>query len=263
MQDPPEPASKTPGGRHDEPLSEVRRFVDGVEGWLSDDQVAALHFAAASVPASGTIVEIGSFRGRSTIVLAAASKDGVEVVAIDPHAGNDRGPQEIAGYAEEAATDNEVFRSNLANAGVLDRVRHVRAFSDAAHDDVDGNIDMLFIDGAHRYAPARDDIVDWGERIRDGGSMYIHDTFSSVGVTLAVLVKVAFNRRWHYLGRNGSLTGYRASMGPGDRAGVSSSLRQIGSLPWFARNLVIKVLIVAKLGRLTRVFGHRQPTWPY
>ena len=43
------------------------------------------------------IVEIGSFRGRSTIVLASGAPDGVAVVAIDPHAGNDRGPQEIDG----------------------------------------------------------------------------------------------------------------------------------------------------------------------
>ena len=67
-------------------------------------------------------MEIGSFRGRSTIVLASAAADGVEVVAIDPHAGNDRGPQEIEGYATEAATDRAVFTTNLARAGVADRV---------------------------------------------------------------------------------------------------------------------------------------------
>jgi hypothetical protein len=39
--------------------------------------------------------------------------------------------------------------------------------------------------------------------------------------------------------------------------------RQLADLPWFARNLVIKVLIVAKLGPLTRLLGHREGGWPY
>ena len=86
-------------------------------------------------------------------MLAAAAPAGVEVVAIDPHAGNDRGPREIDGYAAEAATDRDVFAANLARAGVADRVRHVAEFSDAAHADVDDPIDVLYIDGAHRYAP--------------------------------------------------------------------------------------------------------------
>ena len=50
----------------------------------------------------GRIVEIGSFRGRSMIVLASAAAPGVELVAIDPHGGSDRGPQEIEADASAA-----------------------------------------------------------------------------------------------------------------------------------------------------------------
>ena len=46
-------------------------------------------------------------------MLASAAAPDVEVIAIDPHAGNDRGPQEIDGYAAEAADDHEVFLDNL------------------------------------------------------------------------------------------------------------------------------------------------------
>ena len=41
-------------------------------------------------------------------------------------------------------------------------------------------IDVLYIDGAHRYGPARADIRDWGARVTDGGTMLIHDSFSSI-----------------------------------------------------------------------------------
>ena len=42
-------------------------------------------------------------------------------------------------------------------------------------------------DGAHRDGPALDDVRRWGERVREGGTLLIHDSFSSIGVTLALL----------------------------------------------------------------------------
>ena len=187
----------------------MRAATTSVEGWLSDDQLVRLHEAALVVPGGGRIVEIGSFRGRSTIVLASAAPSGVEVVAIDPHAGNDRGPQEIEGFAEEAANDNAVFNENLTRAGVRDRVRHVRKLSNDAHGDVGDPIDLLYIDGAHRYRPARDDIRAWGARVKPGGTMLIHDSFSSIGVTLAIASSLLTSKAFTYVARSGSMTEYR------------------------------------------------------
>ena len=118
--------------------------------------------AASEVPPTGRIVEIGSFRGRSMIAIARSAPEGAEIVAIDPHAGNDRGPQEIDGFEDEAAIDSKVFLANLERAGVRDRVTYVRKFSHDALDDVPAPIDLLHIDGAHRYTPASDDIATWG-----------------------------------------------------------------------------------------------------
>ncbi|MET0325405.1 MAG: class I SAM-dependent methyltransferase, partial [Ilumatobacteraceae bacterium] len=102
----------------------VLALTAGIDGWMSDDQGRRLYAAAARCPAGGRIVEIGSFRGRSTVVLASAAPDDVEVVAVDPHAGNDRGPQEIEGFADEAATDRAVFEANRARGGVAPGGRH-------------------------------------------------------------------------------------------------------------------------------------------
>ncbi len=54
---------------------------------------------------------------------------------------------------------------------------HVRP-SNEAHGEVEGDIDLLYIDGAHRYAPALDDIRTWGARVKPGGG-YIHDVYPS------------------------------------------------------------------------------------
>ena len=236
--------------------------LDDIEGWFTPDQLARVMARAADTPTGGCIVEIGSFRGRSTIAIARSAPSGVDIYAIDPHAGNDRGPQEIVGFATEAQEDHEVFVANLRRAGVDERVRHVRKFSHEAHDDVPSGVDMLHIDGAHRFGPARSDIRSWGGRVAPGGVMLIHDAFSSIGVTLAILSSLLFSGRWRYVGRSRSLAEYRRDAVRGV-ARVVNVGRQLAQLPWFVRNVAVKALMVLRLGRVTRLLGHDGTTWPY
>ncbi|MDQ3469238.1 MAG: class I SAM-dependent methyltransferase [Actinomycetota bacterium] len=245
-------------------VEDALRAADGVDGWMTPDQGRRLYAAATRCRPGGRIVEIGSFRGRSTIVLASAAAPDVEVVAVDPHAGNDRGPQELDGYAEAARTDREVFEANLAAAGVAARVRHVAALSADAHGAIDGLVDVLYIDGAHRFTPARDDIRAWGDRVTDGGTMLIHDSFSSVGVTLAIGRELVAGRRFRYVGRSRSLAEYRADL-PDDglSARLDNAARQLAQLPWFVKNLALKAVLTLGLGRLARRVGWRVPEWPY
>ena len=234
--------------------------VADVDGWMTEGQGRALYDAAAACPPGGRIVEIGSFQGRSTIVLALAAAPGVEIIAIDPHAGNDRGPQEIDGYEDDATDDHAAFEANLLAAGVRGRVTHLRQFSDAAHPSIDGEIDVLYIDGAHRYAPARTDIRDWGARVKPGGSLLIHDSFSSIGVTAAIIRELLLSDRYRYVTRSRSLAVYRADP-HGGRA--NSALRQAAQLPWFVKNVGLKVLLTAGLGKLMTKLGRTAPDWPY
>ncbi|MFN3254233.1 MAG: class I SAM-dependent methyltransferase [Ilumatobacter sp.] len=237
--------------------------VADVDGWMSPGQGATLFDAASRCPDGGTIVEIGSFRGRSTIVLAQAAASNVRIFAIDPHAGNDRGPQEIDGFVDEAADDHAVFLANLERAGVADRVTHVRAFSDDAHDRIDGGIDVLYVDGAHRYGPALADIRSWGDRVLDGGTMLIHDSFSSIGVTGAIMRSLVAGRRFRYVGRSRSMTIYRADLPSGLGARLRNASRQLAQLPWFAKNVGLKVLLTLKLGAVLQRVGRPAPEWPY
>ena len=223
--------------------------VADIDGWLTEGQARLLFEAAAAVPVDGTIVEIGSFRGRSTVVLAMGAHPSVRVVAIDPHAGNDRGPQEIDGFADEAEDDHRVFLANLDAAGVRDRVQVVRRFSGEAHGDVAGPVDLLWVDGAHRARPAHEDLRRWGDRVVPGGRMLVHDSWCSVGVTLATLAAVTVRGGWRYDRREGSLAAYtRVPAAPANR------WAQIRELPWFAANVARKVKIVA-----TR----SDAPWPY
>jgi len=236
--------------------------VAGVEGWMTDAQARRLWERARALRAGEKIVEIGSYRGRSAIVLARAAADGVEIVAIDPHAGNDRGPQQIRGTADEGEADHRAFEANLERAEVAARIRHVRAPAQSALDLVAGPVELLYVDGAHRYAPARDDIAGWGTRVRAGGTMLVHDAFSSVGVTLALARLMFGSGRWRYAGREGSLAEYRREPVRG-RVRLANAVRQAAQLPWFVRNLAVKLAIVTGARPLARALGHREGPWPY
>ena len=107
----------------------------------------------------------------------------------------------------------------------------------------------------------RADIRDWGLRVADGGTLLIHDAFSSVGVTLAIGRQLVAGQRFRYVGRSRSLAEYRADLS--DRGRLTNAARQLAQLPWFVRNLALKVLLTLGWGRLLRHLGRAAPEWPY
>lgn len=236
-------------------FEELLPRIERIEGWLRVEQARRLWDEASRVRSGGQIVEIGSYQGKSTIVLATGAPPGVTVYAIDPHAGNDRGPGEWSGAAEDGQADYDAFSRNLHEAGCAHRVRHVRQFSQLAQGSVIGPVDLLYVDGAHGYRPAVSDISEWGDRVPVGGTMLIHDAFSSVFVTLAVSRLLFFTGSWRYLGRDRSLVRYRREALTWQRR-LANAGRQMACLPWFGRNLVIKALRTIGLESAGRVLGH-------
>jgi predicted O-methyltransferase YrrM len=215
------------------------------------------------VRGTGPIVEIGSFRGRSTIVLRRAAPADVEVVAIDPHGGGDRGPQEISADAARGEADYEAFHANLRRAGVDGGVRHVRRMSQEALGEVEGPVELLYVDGAHRYRPARADIERWGAKVAPGGTMLVHDAYNAVGVMLAQLRVLVLSRHWRYVGRTRSLAEYRREELAGT-ARLRNAAGQLRGIPWFARNGLIKLALVARLRPVARRLGlPDEDDWPY
>jgi predicted O-methyltransferase YrrM len=242
-------------------FASVLAAVTDVQGWMTDAQARRLWDGARRVPGGGQIVEIGSFRGRSTIVLASAAARDVTVVAIDPHGGGDRGPNEISPDAQRGDADHDSFHDNLRTAGVDERVRHVRRPSGEALGEVPAAIDLLYIDGAHRYRFARPDIDQWGARVSPGGTMLIHDAYSAVGVMLAQLALLFTGSRFRYVGRSGSLAEYRRE----DLelpARLGNALTQAAALPYFVRNCLVKAALLARLRPVARALGEHGH-WPY
>lgn len=244
-------------------IDEALAAIEGLGGWLTEGQARLLWDHARGVPAGGRIVEIGSFQGRSTIILAAAAPESVEVIAIDPHAGNDRGPQEVRERLEaESEMDHQLFLENLERNGLRDRVRYVRRPSNEALYEIDGEVSLLYIDGAHRYRPARDDMLLWGARVPLGGVLLLHDAFNAVGVTVAQAIVLAMGRRYRYEGRSNTLAVYRRIEVHGSER-ARHAVHHLREVPYTIYNQVLKVMIVSGLKRYTRYLGHPSGEWPY
>jgi precorrin-6B methylase 2 len=221
--------------------------VDRVGGWLTRDQARVLHDAVLALLPGSTVVEVGSHQGRSTLALALARPD-VSVVAIDPF--------EAGGMFGGAAT-RAVFEANLERAGVRARVEHVGRPSARVQPRWERPVDLVFVDGKHDVLSTITDLR-WAGRLPPGGLLLVHDSFGSVGVTLALLLRVVPSRGLRYVGRVGSLVTFeRARPSWTDRGAV---LRQ---LPWFVRNVGIKVLLRLRLRPVARLLGHRDTADPY
>jgi predicted O-methyltransferase YrrM len=139
-----------------------------VEGWLTDREGELLFRLAASCPAGGTIVEIGSWKGKSATWLAhgAADVPGVRIFAVDPHE-----PY----LADPSADSLRDLRANLERLGLGEIVTPVVARSAAAARSIDGPIDVLFIDGDHEEPPVTADLASWLPKVRPGGAVALHD----------------------------------------------------------------------------------------
>jgi predicted O-methyltransferase YrrM len=104
----------------------------------------------------GTVVEIGSFEGNSTIYLAMAGR---EVHAVDPHSRDSM--SQLAGSVADSDPSDRFLR-NLERFGVLDRVVYHRTDSAEAAETWTGEqVSLLFVDGMHTYDAVRSDYLAW------------------------------------------------------------------------------------------------------
>lgn len=142
---------------------------------LSQNEGEYLYHLAQLNPAKGVIVEIGSWKGKSTICLALGSMavSGEKVYAVDPHK-----PLAEEGYTEDTEAQ---FRENIRNAGVESHVVPMVMASEEAAKGWIEPIRLLWIDGDHRYEQVKLDFHLWEPHVIESGIVAMHDTIRKKG----------------------------------------------------------------------------------
>jgi predicted O-methyltransferase YrrM len=180
----------------EEEAERARQKAALVEGWLSDAQGRALFRAAADTRGRGAIVEIGSWKGRSTTWLASGAR--LAGHGVDPHRRSREYP--------EAETEAE-FLANLARNGLAAVVEPLVMTSDDAAARIAGPVELLFIDGDHSYEAVRRDAELWLPRLIDGGTVMFHDVATAAysGPRRVVREMVCRSPLFHRICRVGSM----------------------------------------------------------
>ncbi len=184
-------------------LEETKRLVKRIDGWLTDNEGELLYNLAKSCKGDGVIVEIGSWKGKSTIWLAKGSKAGnkLKVYAVDPHTGSSE-HREMYGKVWTF----EEFRRNIKDARVDDIVIPVLKTSEQATKFFDEPVEFIFIDGAHEYQLVKLDFELWFPRLIDGGIIAFHDTTWSAGPKEVAKEYVYKSEHFRNAGLVGSIT---------------------------------------------------------
>jgi tetratricopeptide (TPR) repeat protein len=199
-----------PGGpsAHGEvvPTAMILANMRKVEGWLTDEEavilIAAAEQALLSLPPSHTLVEVGSYCGRSTVLLAgviATIAPRARVHAIDPHAG-DVGAADAS--IETTRPTYDRFLENLARTGLSRYVVPIRQRSYEV--DWRDPIALLLVDGLHDYENCARDFRHFEPWLAQGGCVAFHDYASWPGVT-AFVDELAGAGGYDWVRRGGSM----------------------------------------------------------
>jgi predicted O-methyltransferase YrrM len=166
-------------------FAKVWEAAGPIPGWFGQTNAVAQFLVLAEVQPR-TIVEIGSFLGKSTVFFAKSLEvlgiDG-RVTSIDPHTG-DRQNLEALGISELPSFD--MFRSHLMATGVSDYVHTLVATSHDAAQGWTDPVDYLFIDGWHSYDAVMEDGRDWIPHLTDGGVVVFDDASRYPDVSRAI-----------------------------------------------------------------------------
>jgi hypothetical protein len=128
---------------------------------LTEKEAEFLYNIDNKVPKSGEIVEIGSYKGGSAIIIAEGSNKKRKIYTIDSH------PYKIL--------ENQL-KNNISSFGLNRTVILIKGDSEKVADKWSKPISFLFIDGDHLYGKAKKDFILWEKYLMVGGLIAMHDS---------------------------------------------------------------------------------------
>lgn len=154
-------------------VENLLREIETVEGYLSPNEIRFLALLAAVPTADGEILEIGSFKGKSTIILAksAALTDNAKVHAVDPMIAPSETDPDLKGDASSFPD----FQKNIEKHKVAENIEFHQNFSFELAEKWNKPLRFLWIDGDHTYKGTKLDFDGFAEHLSDGAIVAIHD----------------------------------------------------------------------------------------
>jgi predicted O-methyltransferase YrrM len=135
-------------------------YTNNIPGWIHQEEMEWLYETAKSME---SIVEIGSWKGKSTHALLSGIPSTGAVYAIDHWNGQLGDPDVDKNYYPEV-DEKDVFDQFLRNTRDFNNLIPMKMTSmEALKMFKPGQVDMLFIDGSHTYEGFKKDFYGWRE----------------------------------------------------------------------------------------------------
>jgi glycosyltransferase involved in cell wall biosynthesis len=192
----------------DPPLLRTRPIFErmrSIAGWLEDEEADLLLAAAVravSAPVQGRIVEIGSFCGKATVVLASvvrALSPSKKVYAVDSHDGRVGTADKIA----QMPPSLDTLRANLQAAGLEAQVEIIQS---RPHEvDWGDPIAFLFVDGLHDYVSVAGDFRHFEPWLMPEGCVAFHDYADYFPGVMRIVSELVERGAYACVARAGSL----------------------------------------------------------
>lgn len=150
-------------------FNQVYPLINTVDGFLKSPHQERWFFRTAkAAPEGAVIVEIGSFKGRSTVSFGFGCRGTQKhIYAIDLFEGDG------ADYGQ--GDFQKIFQSNVDRCGLSTYVTAIKKHSTLVAASWDKPIDVLFIDGSHEYADVKADFEAFYPLVKKDGIIAFHD----------------------------------------------------------------------------------------
>jgi predicted O-methyltransferase YrrM len=168
-----------------DPSARLFDLAERVTGFMPADEGRALYDSALSFLHGGTAVEIGTYCGKSTVLLAAAAaRTGSVLFTVDHHHGSEEHQPgwefhdvSMVDPASGRFDTLPQFRRTMDDIGLDDNLVAVVGKSAAVARGWGTPLELLFIDGGHSEDAANADFDGWAPWVAVGGGLVIHDVF--------------------------------------------------------------------------------------
>ena len=147
-------------------LLHLAKYYLGIECARTQTSGAERNCLVQIARSKNRVVEIGVFEGVTTKLLSENMSRSGRLYAVDPFITGRLGIC-WSQYIANAEAKNSQYSSN---------VEFVQSYSYDAVMNIDGDFDMIFIDGDHSLQGIKRDWADWSGRIIKGGIIALHDT---------------------------------------------------------------------------------------
>ncbi|MEM1283103.1 MAG: class I SAM-dependent methyltransferase [Chlamydiota bacterium] len=132
-------------------------YNEKIPGWMPKKDLTTLETLAKRVPENGSIVEVGSYQGRSSWALAKSCHPSVEVCCID------------------LWNDSFIKEQFIENTKDCPNIHSIQSGSTEVDWPEDKKVDLVFIDADHTSPQVDKDLAFWSKRVKAKGTLSGHD----------------------------------------------------------------------------------------